>query len=299
MNDVAVFSTVYPEGARYLSDWFQSILAQTDSNFDLWIGCDRISVSDAEKAMGGTLPAIWVLKEQDESVIHLRERMVREIIKNYTMVIFIDSDDILMPTRVEAAKVALQSYDFYGCSMALIDECGMFLNRHFHPPENYHIFDLIVRNNVFGLTNSAYRIEILEKSLPFPDKCILLDWYIAIKSLSNSGRFYYDKRVRMLYRQHSLNTARVLPPFSPEQIHLSTKRVLDHYACVLMYIPELSIKYKEKIIYAQNEVTNFYSFILESEDYLHFYVQKLNELPTDHIWWSCVANPQLEELWKN
>lgn len=298
-NSVAVFSTVYPEGARYFSDWYQSILAQTDSNFDVWIGCDRISVSDAEKAMGGTLPATWILKEENESAIHLRERMVREIVKDYSMVIFVDSDDILMPKRVEAAKEALRSYDFYGCSMKLIDEGGVSLDRHFHPPKNYDVYELIVRNNIFGLSNTAYRTDVLEKCLPFPDNCILLDWFIATKALNSSASPFFDKEVRMFYRQHSLNTARVLPPFSTEHIILSTKRVLDHYICVLGDIPHLSLKLKEKIILAQTEVVEFNMRILESEELLQLYVNNLNELATDNVWWSCVANPQLEDLWKN
>ncbi|MCQ1539547.1 hypothetical protein FTO68_11220 [Methanocalculus taiwanensis] len=298
-NLVAVFSTVYPEGTQYLSDWYKSILAQTDGNFDIWIGCDRISVSDAVKGMGGTLTATWILKEENESAIHLRERMVREIVKDYSMVIFVDSDDILMPTRVEAAKEALQSNDFYGCSMTLIDECGANLNRHFHPPEYYDVFDLMVRTNIYGLSNTAYRTDVLEKCLPFPENCILLDWFIATKALNNSAVPYFDEQVRMLYRQHSLNTARVLPPFSCEQILLSTKRVLDHYSCVLAYIPNLSLKFKEKIILAQAEVEEFNIRILESEELLQLYVNELNELSIDHIWWSCLANPQLEEIWRN
>lgn len=295
---VAVFSTVYPEGTQFLPDWYHSILGQTDSSFDLWIGCDRISVSDAEKAMGGIFPATWILKEENESAIHLRERMMQEIVKDYSMVIFVDSDDILMPKRVEAAKKALQSYEFYGSSMTLIDECGANLNRNFHPPENYDVSELMVRTNIYGLSNTAYRTDVLEKCLPFPENCILLDWFIATKALNNSAVPYFDKQVRMLYRQHSLNTARVLPPFSHEQILLSTKRVLDHYTCVLAHIPNLSLKFKEKIILAQAEVAEFNISILESEELLQLYMNKLNDLATDHIWWSCVANPQLEDLWK-
>lgn len=298
-NSVALFSTLYPEGTQFLPDWYHSLLAQTDSSFDIWIGCDRISVSDAEKAMGETLPATWVIKEENESAIHLRERMVREIVKDYSMVIFVDSDDILMATRVEAAREALQSYDMYGCSMTLIDEGGVSLDRQFHPPENYDVSELMVRNNIFGLSNTAYRTDVLEKCLPFPDNCILLDWFIATKALNSSANPYFDKEVRMLYRQHSLNTARVLPPFSREQILLSIKRVLDHYRCVLTYIPELSAKFKKKIILAQAQVTEFNMRILESEELLQLYVNELNDLAIDHIWWSCVANPQLEELWKN
>lgn len=297
-NSVAVFSTVYPEGTQFLPDWYNSILAQTDSNFDVWIGCDRICVSDAEKAMGGILPATWIFKEEDESAIHLRERMVREIVKDYSMVVFVDSDDILMPTRVEAAKEALQSNDFYGCSMKLIDEGGISLDRNFHPPEKYDVSELIVRNNIFGLSNTAYRTDVLKKCLPFPDNCILLDWFIATKALNHSASPYFDKEVRMLYRQHLINTARVLPPFSREQILLSTKRVLDHYSCVLGFIPNLSLQFKEKIILAQAEVAEFNISVLESEELLQLYVNKLNDLATDHIWWSCVANPQLEDLWK-
>ncbi|QSZ67864.1 hypothetical protein RJ40_10335 [Methanofollis aquaemaris] len=297
-NKFALFTTVYPEGIQYLNDWYSSVYHQDTPDFDIWIGCDRLSIEEAQKAMGDRIEATWIIRNEDESPIQFRERAIRKMINQYSGIIFVDSDDILEPSRVSAAQSALQCYDGYGCSMNIIDEGGHDLAIEFKRPRNTGLLDLLLRNNIFGLSNTAYRSDILKKCLPFPKKCVLLDWFIATRALNNNANLFFDDIARMKYRQHSANTARVLPPFSAQQILSATKLVLQHYDLVLRYIPELSPFFKKQIPLFQDEVLLFYNCMIQSTETLDEYIERLNKMPAKHIWWSCVAHPDLEELWK-
>jgi hypothetical protein len=109
----------------------------------------------------------------------------------------------------------------------------------------------------------------------------------------------FDPKELMLYRQYPLNTARVVPPFTPQQILLSTERVLHHYHCVLNEIPELPDSKRILFENAQINVKSFYYSITQSPKIFQKYLWRLNQLPPNHIWWVCVAHPELEEIWKN
>ncbi|WP_197018529.1 glycosyltransferase family A protein, partial [Methanoculleus sp. MH98A] len=187
VNSLALFTTVYPEGVNYLKDWFSSVNYQDTSDFDIWIGCDRLSVEEAQKAMGGRIKATWVIRSGNESPIQFRERAIREMIEQYSEVVFVDSDDILEPSRVSAAQAALQHCDGYGCSMSIISEDGRDLAIEFNRPQKKSFQDILLRNNIFGLSNTAYRSEILRKCVPFPKNCVLLDWFIATRAMNNKA----------------------------------------------------------------------------------------------------------------
>lgn len=297
-NKSALFTTMYPEGVKYLNDWYLSVDQQDTLDFDIWIGCDRLSPVEAQKAMGERVEAIWILRNEDESPTQFRERAIRRMVNQYSEVIFVDSDDILETSRVSAAQDALQHYDGYGCSMNIIDEEGHDLAIEFMRPQNIDFAGILLKNNIFGFSNTAYRSETLNRCLPFPKSCILLDWFIATRAISNNADLFFDDIARMKYRQHSANTARVLPPFSAQQILYSTKLVLQHYDLVLRYIPELSPFFKKQIPLFQDRVLLFNNSMVQSVEMLNEYIERLNKLPAKHIWWSCVAHPDLEEIWK-
>ncbi|WP_231476870.1 hypothetical protein, partial [Methanoculleus sp. MH98A] len=199
---------------------------------------------------------------------------------------------------VSAAQAALQHCDGYGCSMSIISEDGRDLAIEFNRPQKKSFQDILLRNNIFGLSNTAYRSEILRKCVPFPKNCVLLDWFIATRAMNNKANMLFDDVARMKYRQHSANTARVLPPFSAEQILYATRLVLQHYDMILGCIPELSPFFRMQIPLFQNEVLEFYNCMIQCPGLLDKYIERLNKLPAKHIWWSCVAHPDLEELWR-
>jgi cellulose synthase/poly-beta-1,6-N-acetylglucosamine synthase-like glycosyltransferase len=298
-NDrIALFTTVYPEGMSYFSAWYDSVVQQTNNNFDIWIGCDRISRHEVADRIGKDLNVTWVESEPNESSIILRERAFKRIIGDYPTVIFVDSDDVLEKTRVASAVTALKHSDIYGCAMTFINRNGMRLGSEFQPFEGWNVSSDLPRTNIFGLSNTAYRTDILDKCLPFRPDCALLDWYIATTAWFHDARFVFDPIPQMLYRQHPNNIARCIPPFSSSQILTATTRVLHHYQCVLQRNLLNDTAKRDKIEQANNYVTAFHQSIINSTEILGAYVERLNVLPVRHIWWSCVAHPDLEEVWR-
>jgi hypothetical protein len=298
-NTLALFTTVYPEGVEFLPDFFHSLAAQTDTQFDLWVGLDRIHETEVSKFFSGEYPVVCIERKPEESNIALRQRAVEQIIEQYQGILFVDSDDILAPTRVSVSRSLLDHYDVCGCAMKIIGEDGSDLHISFGIPPTTDISSLIHQFNIFGLSNTSYSTGILRTCLPFPDDCVLLDWFLATRAWLQGARMYFDPTELMLYRQWSLNTARVVPPFTPAQILLSTERVLHHYHCVLHDIPELSDSKRVLFEDAQSAVTIFYESIKKSPALFQEYLRRLNQLPPNHIWWVCVAHPELEDLWKN
>ena len=296
---IALFTTVYPEGKQFLCDFFSSLSAQTDNDFDLWIGLDRIRETKLNEYICDDYQAICIEQKNNESNISLRQRAMKEMVELYPGVIFVDSDDILAPSRISAARSSLKHYDMYGCAMKIIDVNGADLHVSFQMPSGTDITSLLPRFNIFGMSNTCYSTDLLKKCLPFPTDCILLDWFVATRAWAQNVRMCFDSVQQMYYRQYSSNTARVLPPFTQEQIIKSTELVLQHYNNVLNNIPELPNTKRILIENAQNYVEAFNYSIKQSPEKLQRYIIGLNNLPPNHIWWSCIAHPELEGLWKN
>jgi hypothetical protein len=297
-NNIGLFTTAYPEGKQFLPDFFASLSSQTDKNFDLWIGLDRIHRVELDEFISNDYSVTFLERKNNESNISLRQRAIEQMIQQFKGVIFVDSDDILAPTRVSAGRSSLEHYDVYGCAMKIIDERGADLRISFHMPSNCHIPSLLPRFNIFGMSNTCYSSKILKLCLPFPIDCVLLDWFVATRGWAHDARMYFDPVTRMSYRQHSSNTARVIPPFTEEQIIKSTNLVLQHYNLVLSNIPELPSSKRFLIENAQKYVELFNSSIKKSQMIFKEYIRSLNQLQTEHIWWSCVAHPDLEAIWK-
>jgi hypothetical protein len=75
--------------------------------------------------------------------------------------------------------------------------------------------------------------------------------------------------------------------------------VLVHYRVVLTCIPELSTSVRHTLQQAQHRVLQFEQQVASNESNLQYYVTALNRLPPSPMWWTCVARPELEEMWRS
>lgn len=296
---LALYTTIYTGVEQYLPSWYESILAQTDRNFDIWIGLDGLDTNSVVATIGKNVPATWVTAETDDSPAQLRDRAIARMVSEYPAIVFVDSDDVLDPTRVEAARESLFKHDVNGCAQRIIDKHGKDTGIIFQPRPGEKIGTVLPRNNIFGLSNSAYRADILARCLPIPAECILVDWFLITRAWGMDALLSFDSTCRMNYRQCATNTARVLPPFTVEYIILATERVLNHYRMIFENAPEVKNQHRITLQAARDHVEIFYNSVSTSTDTLDLYVQTLNQLPPEHIWWSCVAHPQLEDIWKH
>jgi hypothetical protein len=299
VNKLAVYTTIYPGVEEYLPAWHASLAAQTDQNFDLWIGLDSLTSKTIEQVIGKLANAHWVPAESGSTPAQVRQQALSPIVSLYEGVILVDSDDLLHPSRVEAARHTLQDCGLCGCSLKLVNEVGVDLNLLLGVPPGYALGSVLPRHNVFGLSNSAFRAEVLQRCLPIPEEVDLVDWFLATRAWLVGARLDFDPCVRMSYRQHQANMARIRGPFTPTQVIQDTARVRKHFNLVRTNLPEgyLPDRLRELERTAE-DVESFYERVTLDSSRLGGYVTAFNTLGLPPLWWSCVAHPALDYFWR-
>jgi hypothetical protein len=296
---LAVYTTIYPGVEAYLADWGHSLRQQTDQNFQLWIGLDKLGSESVQKMLGPDLKVNWVVVPEGATAAEIRQRALARIVETCSGVVLVDSDDLLHPSRVAAARAALQVSDLVGCALRLVDQHGRDLDLTFELPPQLGPEDIFPQNNVFGFSNSAFRSDLLRLCLPIPADAVLVDWFLATKAWLLGARLTFDHVPRMDYRQHSVNTARVRFPFGREQIISDTALVRRHFQLLLAEPMGGSVAERYAALKsATKDVEEFNRHIVLQAALLDRYLEALNALRPPPLWWSCVAYPALRHMWR-
>lgn len=300
MERIAVYTTIYPGVKAYLPDWYSSVQAQTDQGFQLWIGLDGIEAAAVEAAIGTRVDAVWVPSQPGNTPARIRQRSLAQILQNFDAVVLVDSDDVLLPTRVGAAREALETSELAACALQLVDQHRQDLGTTFTIPERAAPNEVLPRNNVFGFSNSAYRSELLRRCLPVPANVALVDWFLATRAWLMGAKLAFDPTVRMEYRQHGANTAPIRFPFDTNQVIRDTKKVREHY-CLLQASPMDDVRPDRwaKVQEAAAEVQLFSEQVVSQPKKLEGYVRNLNALEPQVVWWWDVAQPALQWMWRD
>ncbi len=295
---LALYTTVYPGVESYLAAWGQSVRAQEDTNWDLWIGVDSLDIDSVARAIDMPRPPTWVEARAGSSPAQLRQQALAQIVEQYSAVVLVDSDDILYPTRVAAARSWMETSQLNGCALDLVDQQGHRLGLTF-PPSIADAAALLPRGNLFGMSNTIYCSDLLRRCLPIPADCVLVDWFLATRAWALGAGLSFDFHARMAYRQHPRNIGRILAPFTSEQVRLCTRLVLQHYALLLDGTADLPEPYRDELSVARASVYAFHLSIEESPAILGRYTQTINQQPLLRFWWEHVARPDLEGIWKS
>jgi hypothetical protein len=300
IKTIALYTTIYPGVESFLEDWYRSVLEQTDQDYQLWIGLNTMEIEAAQKAMGADPKATWVVVDSGGTPAQIRQRALAGIVEVCDGVVLVDSDDILHASRVAAARAALQTNDLAGCALRLVDQKSRDLGLTLGLPSKARPEDVLPRNNIFGLSNSAFRSDLLRRCLPIPANAILVDWFLATRAWLYGARIAFDPIVRMDYRQHDANMARVMPPFTRSQIIRDTERVRHHFQIVRAaslgdYVPVRLAAFERMA----TDIESFYQHVVLQSRQLERYVQALNAMELEPLWWSSVANPLLGDMWNS
>jgi hypothetical protein len=298
MKALALCTTVYPGVERFLADWYRSVRAQTDAAFDLWIAVDGLEPQVVKDAMGGDPAATWAPGVPGDTPADVRQRALARIVEDYEQVVLVDSDDVLHPARVARAREMLRDDDFVGCALRLVDECGRDLGARFGLPPHTRPEEVLPRNNVFGLSNSALRTDLLRRCLPIPSAVALVDWYLSTRAWLMGARMAFDDEAGMDYRQHGANMARVVAPFEEEQVARDTNLVRSHFRTVLGSPPAGAMT--DRLVEVRRvaaDVDAFHARVVLRRPRLREYVRALNALDPAPLWWSCVASQSLRFMW--
>lgn len=290
----ALFSTVHPSAEPYVKAFLESVAAQDDCDFTLWLAFDLIEPAHFKDALAPFSDVQIVLSENDTPA-SLRQRALGCLLPTCDAVIFIDSDDILYPSRVSEAKLGLQTCDVYGCSLELIAQNGERLQRFLKAPTEQDWGAMMPYANVFGLSNTAYRSKTLQRLLPIPTQVKLIDWFFATRAHLSGARLSFSNSTQMAYRQYPDNTALILPPFSPAYIARAAQLVLEHLHTIIDHLPEASTRELEPFKARLRDVERFAAMQKERRE---AYTDALNALPQKvYLWWECVAHKELSHLW--
>lgn len=297
MTRIALYTTVYPAAKRFFPDWVSSVRSQRKSGFDVWIGADSMEV-DPQLVVGAEAVHV-VAATAEDTPASLRCRAMIMMADLYDAIVLSDSDDILEPERIESALSGLEDADVHGCALGLIDEAGQDLGAYFGLVAGEDPDSVLPRNNFLGFSNTAWRSDALRRCLPVPNDSIVLDWLLATRAWGHAARITFDRTVRMRYRQYGENTARVIPPFTNEQIIRATELVAAHYRTSVVDALSYPEQRRHVLQEAAARVERFRAAIEGTPVVLDTYRDFLNQLPPHRLWWLSVAHPALEHIWNN
>lgn len=299
MTDTALCSTIYPAVLPFVPFWLASVLAQTDSDFDLWLAVDGVD-DEALQPLLTEIPVRLVRAAPGSTPAEVRSVLFGRLVEDYDVIVMVDADDVLAPTRVAAARRQAGSCDVGACVLELIGADGAPLGRRFGELADASaagLAQLLPRANVFGLSNSTYRADVLRACLPLPSSCIAVDWYLATAAWLRGARLALDPAAHMFYRQHGNNIAPVVSPFTAAAVRSATSVVRAHQQNVGEQLSEIAGDNGPALVAARRVLAAFMR-IVGDDAALAAYVAALNELPSPQAWWRIVAHPDLEDLWR-
>jgi glycosyltransferase involved in cell wall biosynthesis len=208
MNDSAILLATF-NGAKYISSFLDSLVQQSDRNFDLIVRDDgstdetiAIIQSYADKIPVTFLPATGRLNSARNFVELLRKSKT-----GYKYYFFADQDDYWVSNKIERAVSNLQSHmnvpAMYFTKLELVDE-NLSHICYTQSPRIVSFENALVQNIASGCTialNSAARNLYLSN---LPHKLRMHDWwsYLLFTAL---GEVIYDDYPSVRYRQHSSN----------------------------------------------------------------------------------------------
>lgn len=226
---IAVLLSTY-NGAKFLAEQIDSLLAQTHNNFILVVRDDgsrddTLSILEAYVREHGE--RIHLLPPDGDNLgasggfahlidYTLRNRQALGLERAYMM--FCDQDDTWFPDKIERLLCAMLSAEEEAASSlpvlvhsdlevvseqntviakSLIHYQGLEIERNRFP-------NLVISNLVTGCT-ALINEELAEKALPIPSSAIMHDWWLALVATA-FGRLVYLDTPLVHYRQHGNNT---------------------------------------------------------------------------------------------
>lgn len=209
MNKEAIlFTVVYPQALPYLSDVRKCVLAQTRKDFDVVVvndGCQKNRIEDCLHDLDVTiLEAEGGFSENRiQGINYARSH-------GYKYILFCDADDTFNPNRYERTidEFSNSQADIIVCNLNIVDDTlEPIINDYFNKeiPESVYLdAHFIETKNIFGMSNTAIRVNSISKDIQIPETPIV-DWYLFTVLLLDGLKARYITEAMVNYRQHSSN----------------------------------------------------------------------------------------------
>jgi hypothetical protein len=287
---LAVYTTVYPGSEPFWPPFLKSLAAQGDQDFTLWIGVDGLEPGSVLACVERYTGVPVRLSAGGGTPAAVRCRAFCQMMDLHEAVVLVDCDDMLLPSRVAAARAAIEEVDGAGCAQELIDVDGNRLGRIFCPAVPEHAPALLPCANVFGFSNTVYRTATLRRCLPVSDASDLMDWQVATKAWLLGARLGFDATPRMLYRQHPKNAAGVLGPFTPDRLRADIPRVLRHYRFVLESDRDDAIPDRwQAVVDVEARLAGYWAAVQDRPELVDGYESSRDANTSVPMWWEWVT----------
>lgn len=202
------FSVVYSKALPYLRDVRDSALAQTRKDFDVVLvndSCDKAQLMEIFSPLNVTIlePEGGFSGNRTQGVNYARNH-------GYKYILFCDADDSFTANRYERTidEFEKSNADILVCNLNIADEkCQPFLKDYFSkeiPEDRWIEADFLKDKNIFGMSNTAIRLDALTEDIQIPETPIV-DWLLFTTLLLKGLNAKYITDSMVNYRQYSSN----------------------------------------------------------------------------------------------
>lgn len=211
---VSVVMATY-NGAEFLLNMLDSIITQSYKNLEIIIVDDGSTDQTREiLTQAAKLDGRICLKFSDVNQGAMKSFEMALKLTKGEFVVLADQDDVFRRDKIELQlKHMLErpTVDLVLSDLCLIDETGSVINESMWKYQRLHVKNgkpfkqLLYANFVTGCATMIRR-RLLDLAFPFPDACIMHDWWLGVLSTRyNGGGISLIAQPLTYYRQHSSN----------------------------------------------------------------------------------------------
>ena len=202
------FTVVYPQALSFFNDFCTCARKQTLDAFDILVvndGCEDGDIENALSCLNYTL-----IPAQGSPSENRQQGIDYAINHGYKYILFSDADDSFTQNRFERTIEEFHNSqaDIIVCNLNIVDEtlqpliCDYFDNE--LPTDQFVDAEFIKDKNIFGMSNTAIRLDALKESIMIPETPIV-DWFLFTLLLIKGLKAKYITESLVNYRQYAAN----------------------------------------------------------------------------------------------
>lgn len=206
MKKLLLFTVYYPGAEIFESDFFSSIVNQTNQDFNILVVNDTLSDLELEKKYKSL--SIIEIKGRSNIAENRAVGINYAICNDYSYVMLCDIDDTFSPIRIEKTIKYFNNYDIIVNDLNIVDLKNRILfPSYFSKRLNEHSIldgDFIKNKNIFGFSNTTIRTAKLQK-IHFPKDLRIVDWFYFTILLNQGLSAVFIPEALTYYRQYAGN----------------------------------------------------------------------------------------------
>ena len=192
-------------GEKFIAEQIESVLSQLGEDDEIIVSDDNPSGKTKEALLSFSDPRIKYVEGEGLGVVRNFENALRLCKGDF--IYLCDQDDIWMTGKIKTVQSAFENGADLVLHNALItDEALNPLGEtsfDLYKPDT-DFFGNLIKNTFVGCC-MAFRREISESALPFPEKLPMHDWWIALLSIKSKRNISLIEDPLIKWRRHAGN----------------------------------------------------------------------------------------------